>query len=1760
MNHLRFPRLAGALLLLLATAACGEKEIEKIPPPVPEAPALPSILSFAAAPEAVTAGETATLHWTTTNVVALELLDGKANAIPLDGVDVARGSVEVQPAETTAYTLVATGADPTVGQARRTVTVAVTRGVVDAPTVESFTSSATVVPLGDEVVLSWRTTGASSVTIKDDAGWPVDLGGAAIAEGQVAVRPTRSPSTYTLLAAGQGGRASATVSVDVAGLPRIAKFFVDPIAPVPVGGTVELVWETANTSRVTIRQGATTVVDTNAAAGRKEVVLADNASFELEAEGPGGVASASAMARVGPRILAFSASDRVVREGDPIVLRWQTDDADRAVIDGPAGYHLEIGAATLASGEVTVEVEDRGEFVLQAFRQNVPLAAKLAVDVTTAPRIRDLQVDRTVVTAARERPAPVVVSWRQDGADTCAILANNSAVDTFPCGTVGSREVSVRGTTNLRFEARNASGQHARTITVQAVAPAQILAFARHPARRVAPGETIELSWTVAEADAVELTKNGLPVSIDPTAFVGSVTDTVDLDSVYALTARNSLGDPTVAEITATTGAPVILTAEANPSFVGIGDAFEIRWTADGGDELTITGPTDEVEFRTEDQGEIDAGSATLLAPLEAGAYTYTVAVANGAGAGLPVEIPVTVSDGPMIRSFTIDPAAISLGGSATLSWSVANDPHGVTPTLSLVDDQGNTYPEIAGKNKNPNQDTLVVTPTAEGVYVFTLTASTPNRTPATATVILDVSVAPAVVSFTASSTLVSTEGGTVIPDVVLTWESRNAVEFTIWEKGPDGELIPPPLHRASLALGDDQAELDAGTFTVHPTASTTYVARARNRIGSDALKEVRVVVDPPSITSFVATPPEIREGGSATLSWTTHNATAVELEPVAVRRLGNTFIDVSGSPTATASTLAGDTAVATIPFPAGFTFPFGGANRTAIQVSSNGWAGFNTANTGAGGYTPELPNSSKFANFILYGADLDPSKNSPAGQVWYDMASDAEGDFFVVQFKNWSWYSSTYNPSDLNFELILRPSGNFEYRYGTMTAKTDARAAGEGASVGFQFPDANSFGMQVVPYQKVAAGGLANTGFAFDVRLPVNGSITVNPGETTTYKLTALNADTSVTAETTVILWKNPVISSARIEPAPPMANEPFDVIWEVQEATRVRVVDASGETICDVVEPMAVLSGRCTTSVAAQGIGTLTVVADNGPLVAPVASTSKTVQFLVMSQLSVDSLEVTPKFPAAAGDTVTITWTASGALDVSLSACTPGTTACTDITPAGARPASGSATYAINGSTEFVLQVEDIMGRTASRRAGAYLDPAHLDSFTASASQLAGGETVTLTWDSTNATSVEIVPSLLAEDATGALPFIELEGNGGIELTRSGTSYDTGLYTLTFPVGFRFPWFGQQITALQASIDGWLGFNTANTATNGTNYVFPTSTTYDEVAIAPFWDDLEATLPAKFLWKLDQTPQGMKYLVVEWKDFEDYTDGESSFNFEVILWENGDFDIRYGVMRGGASYVEIANGKEATIGFQNPNQTFGHTVSHNAVVPGGLSHRAWRFRPSMITPPLDGTLTFTPAGSTTYEVCATNTSGYRDCRSVRVVVVRPGSLLFSEAMIAPASPDAEWFEIRNMTPDPLDLSLGTWTVTAGAGEEYTFPATAPVVPPGGYLVLARSDLAAVNGGLTPDLVYGSALTLDDAADTLALSLNGEELDRISWDASWTIPADQAIAAEAAWLYADPVSNDPAYLWCPVAAPYGNGTFTGSPGTAGDSCWAPTP
>jgi hypothetical protein len=464
------------------------------------------------------------------------------------------------------------------------------------------------------------------------------------------------------------------------------------------------------------------------------------------------------------------------------------------------------------------------------------------------------------------------------------------------------------------------------------------------------------------------------------------------------------------------------------------------------------------------------------------------------------------------------------------------------------------------------------------------------------------------------------------------------------------------------------------------------------------------------------------------------------------------------------------------------------------------------------------------------------------------------------------------------------------------------------------------------------------------------------------------------------------------------------------------------------------------------------------------------------------------------------------------------------------------------VTASTEFWLQVFDLSTLSAEASRFAWVGANQVD-LTATRTQLAVGESATLSWNITGPGPINI-------DWGGVLPFIELDGTG--TAPPMGGGGDTAWYTINFPAGFTFPWFGSNKTGLVATSDGYLSFNTSYATSDYTEAPLPDSTN-SNLAIAPFWTDGEQSGAARVLWQQFQTGSGQKYLVVEWKNYHLYANSSSNLNYEVVLWQNGDVDFRYGSMT--APTQAEAWGSSACIGYQGPALTPATSwmLSYDTEVPGGLTNRSFRVIGSSGGA---SSVTVSPTQSTTYRLCAENASMYKACGEVRIVVVKPGDLLFSEAMIAPASPDAEWFELVNLAPDPIDLA--GFQLSSGT-EAYTIPAGTPlVVPAGAYAVFARSGDPAVNGGLAAPHVYGTALGLDDVTDALGLFMGAVPLDTVTWGAGWTIQPNRTVAFEPTLMTRNPAANDAGASWCPTVATYGNGTLGGSPGAAGAGCLAP--
>ena len=187
----------------------------------------PAIASFTALPASIHSGGSSTLSWSVAGASDLSIDNGLGS--------VYGSSVVVTPAQTTTYTLTATGLG---GVSSATAVVTVVPPGAGAHIV-SFTANPTAIATGQAATLNWTVTGANALSIDQGVGDVTTL-------TQASVLPT-ADTTYTLTATDSfGGRDSmtATISVHAAG-PGID--YTDPPTSVIAGKPIVLLRNSTST-------------------------------------------------------------------------------------------------------------------------------------------------------------------------------------------------------------------------------------------------------------------------------------------------------------------------------------------------------------------------------------------------------------------------------------------------------------------------------------------------------------------------------------------------------------------------------------------------------------------------------------------------------------------------------------------------------------------------------------------------------------------------------------------------------------------------------------------------------------------------------------------------------------------------------------------------------------------------------------------------------------------------------------------------------------------------------------------------------------------------------------------------------------------------------------------------------------------------------------------------------------------------------------------------------------------------------------------------------------------------------------------------------------------------------------------------------------------------------------------------------------------------------------------------------------------------
>ena len=257
----------------------------------------------------------------------------------------------------------------------------------------------------------------------------------------------------------------------------------------------------------------------------------------------------------------------------------------------------------------------------------------------------------------------------------------------------------------------------------------------------------------------------------------------------------------------------------------------------------------------------------------------------------------------------SVDPPYVQTGGeeSATLSWtSRGADEVRIDPDIGTV----------------PATGSLAICPSETATYTITATRDGMSIADAATVTAIDPSAEPTV-------TLSATPESIVRGDsTLLSWTSSNVDSVVLY----NGIGEAPP----------------AGSLIVRPVSTTAYTATASNETGTATASVAITVVDPPPEVSLSAEPSEIEQGETSILSWTSSNAETLTIEPDigTVDQNGSRTISPTQTTTYTlaASGPGGDaTSTATVvvsppsPISLQITYPVDGSEIAGAAVSVKG-------------------------------------------------------------------------------------------------------------------------------------------------------------------------------------------------------------------------------------------------------------------------------------------------------------------------------------------------------------------------------------------------------------------------------------------------------------------------------------------------------------------------------------------------------------------------------------------------------------------------------------------------------------------------------------------------------------------------------------------------------------------------------------------------------------------------------------------------------
>ncbi len=1011
-----------------------------VPPPDELEPA-PRVLSFTSSRYEVPVGTSVKLTWSAENATTVKIDELKLGSV--SGVSGNAGEVDVGITGDSLFVFTARNARGVSDTAVVSVRVGAAAGSV------LFTGLPNVVTAGQPVTLAWSAPGAAAVTLVAAPGGAIDVRGQQ-ASGSVTVNP-QVTTTYTLTA----GLLTASTMVTVR--PTLLSFTASSLTA-DAGSTVTLSWTTANATRVQLSApGRGILADemdaAKVASGSFADVLPTSVDpgalfpYELIVTGPGETLTDSLVVSINgqPAVLTFTAP-KYVRQGSDagITLVWTTREADAVSIaaGGVEFYRAPSNALAAGTLQLPAPATDTTFELIATNSRGGRATGSAVVDVVGLPT-----VVMTATPSSITPGQPVTLSWSGTDVRNVRFISPFNATlarvtDTTDTGTAPGT-FTFASTSVIRVEADNGAGDVATASATVTVTNAFVLT---QSAGTLRSGESVALSWTggqtitgLPHTDVVarspstgfdNIAVTGTPVAfsstsnavaeINPVGFSAPFFDQVVGERVFISTngylsfsgpinPRNSLE----VDLPSAKLEPYSIAANWDALF-----SVSVRWQVKpttGNEKVLIvqwnSSTTKIFQMKVHSTGQIDLEYAALSSPGKAGingpatGSGVSASAVPAANLGLtffgPRSSPASV---PVFDQLNLV-ATTNLGGQAVI---INHDLGPVLRAHELTVGEALVAPAAAVgatgqwfELYNSRDVAVDLTGWALGPTDGGAAAVLSGQVPARGVLVVGTSTDPAL----------NDDAGVQLALSGLNTGNVDAGVLALSRNG--GNLNTSPWSNPTQGVAQVS---DFGPYKLSTESSSTaphaQTCLSTAPFGNQAAQQL-------------GTPGTAASCGFG-YSW---------------RRLPGAFFDISttGTPVTLTSIDEGFGTVALTAAP----FPFFGAARTSVRVSSNGFLAFDTTGSNSS-FTSNSPSTSDangvaaifagnligdFATAAIYSQRVGPNVD-PA----------APAAHWVVQWTHWAHFNNVSFFDDLNFQVKLFDDGTIEYHYGLMLSTSSSQ------------------------------------------------------------------------------------------------------------------------------------------------------------------------------------------------------------------------------------------------------------------------------------------------------------------------------------------------------------------------------------------------------------------------------------------------------------------------------------------------------------------------------------------------------------------------------------------------------------------------------------------------------------------------------------------------------------------------------------------------